>query len=41
MLKDQLSEQNYVLKNISEERDSYRAAHQIMTKEITAVIIVA
>ena len=33
MLKDQLREQNNVLKNISEERDSYRTALQIMTKE--------
>ena len=36
MLKDQLREQNNVLKNISEERDSYRTALQIMTKEINA-----
>ena len=35
-LKDQLREQNNVLKNISEERDSYRTALQIMTKEINA-----
>ena len=34
MLKHQLREQNNVLKNISEERDSYRTALQIMTKEI-------
>ena len=36
MLKDQLREQNNVLKNISEERDSFRTALQIMTKEINA-----
>ena len=36
MLKDQLREQNNVLKNISEERDSYKTALQIMTKEINA-----
>ena len=36
MLKDQLREQNNVLKNISEERDSYRTALQIMKKEINA-----
>ena len=34
MLKDQLREQNNVLKNISEERDSFRTTLQIMTKEI-------
>ena len=36
MLKDQLREQNNVLKNISEERDSFRTALQIMTKELNA-----
>ena len=36
MLKNQLREQNNVLKNISEERDSYRTALQIMTKEVNA-----
>ena len=36
MLKDQLREQNNVLKNISEERDSFRTTLQIMTKEINA-----
>ena len=36
MLKDQLREQNNMLKNISEERDSFRTALQIMTKEINA-----
>ena len=36
MLKDQLRGQNNALKNISEERDSYRTALQIMTKEINA-----
>lgn len=36
MLKDQFREQNNVLKNTSEERDSYKTALQIMTKEINA-----
>ena len=36
MLKDQLREQNSARKNKSEERDSYRTALQIMTKEINA-----
>lgn len=36
MLKDQLREQNNMLKDISEEIDSFRTALQIMTKEINA-----
>ena len=36
MLKDQLREQNNMIKNISEERDSFRTALQIMTKERNA-----
>ena len=37
ILKDQLSEQNNALKSISEERDSYRTALQILTKDIHAL----
>ena len=36
MLKDQLREQNNMLKNISKERDSFRTTLQITTKEINA-----
>lgn len=36
MMKDRLKEQNNALKIISEERDSYRTALQIMTKEFNA-----
>ena len=37
ILKDQLREQNNALKSVSEERDSYRTALQILTKEINAI----